>query len=36
MNNNPNLNGNSANSSTDNSTSFREKGWTVRPVVDLN
>ena len=36
MNNNPNLKGNSANSSTDNSTYFREKGWTVRPVVDLN
>lgn len=36
MNNNPNLKGNSANSSTDNSTYFREKGWTVRPVVNLN
>ena len=33
---NPNLEGNSANNSTDNSVYFREKGWTVRPVVDLN
>lgn len=33
---NPNLEGNSANNSSDNSVYFREKGWTVRPVVDLN
>ena len=33
---NPNLGGNSANNSSDNSVYFREKGWTVRPVVDLN
>lgn len=33
---NPNLEGNSANYSTDNSTYFRENGWTVRPVVDLS
>lgn len=36
LNSNPNLEGNSANNSTDNSTYFREKGWTVRPVVDLS
>lgn len=36
LNNNPNLRGNSANSSTDNGTWFREKGWKVRPVVDLS
>jgi len=36
MNNNPNLDGNSANYSTDNSTYFSGKGWTVRPVVDLS
>ena len=36
MNNNPNLVGNSANSSTDNSSYFRDNGWTVRPVVDLD
>lgn len=36
LNNNPNLEGNSANYSTDNSTYFRENGWTVRPVVDLS
>ena len=35
-NNNPNLEGNSANYSTDNSSYFRDNGWTVRPVVDLN
>lgn len=35
-NNNPNLQGNSANYSTDNSSYFRENGWTVHPVVDLN
>lgn len=33
---NPNLKGNSANNSSDNSVYFREKGWTVRPVVDLS
>mgnify|MGYP001776453643 CR=1 FL=1 len=33
---NPNLDGNSANYSTDNSSYFRDNGWTVRPVVDLN
>lgn len=36
LNDNPNLVGNSANYSTDNSTYFRESGWTVRPVVDLD
>lgn len=36
LNNNPNLRGNSANSSTDNGSWFREKGWKVRPVVDLS
>ena len=35
LNNNPNLVGNSANNSTDNSTYFKEKGWTVHPVVNL-
>ena len=35
MNKNPNLVGNSANSSTDNSEYFFGKGWKVRPVVDL-
>lgn len=35
LNNNPNLKGNSANYGTDNSTYFQEKGWTVRPVVNL-
>lgn len=35
-NNNPNLEGNSANYSTDNSSYFRDNGWTVRPVVDLD
>ncbi|MGN1219268.1 MAG: RagB/SusD family nutrient uptake outer membrane protein [Phocaeicola sp.] len=33
---NPNLKGNSANNSSDNSVYFSEKGWTVRPVVDLS
>ncbi len=33
---NPNLSGNSANYGTDNSTWFKEKGWTVHPVVDLS
>ena len=36
MNNNPNLRGNSANYSTDNSSYFSSNGWTVRPVVDLS
>ncbi len=36
LNNNPNLRGNSANSSTDNGIWFREQGWKVRPVVDLS
>ena len=36
MNNNPNLKGNSANYSTDNSTYFRESGCKVRPVVNLS
>ena len=36
MNKNPNLVGNSANNSTDNSSYFSDNGWTVRPVVDLN
>lgn len=33
---NPNLVGNSANNSTDNSSYFSENGWTIRPVVDLD
>ena len=33
---NPNLDGNSANNSSDNSVYFSEKGWTVRLVVDLS
>jgi len=33
LNDNPNLHGNSANDGTDNSTYFKEKGWTVHPVV---
>lgn len=33
---NPNLEGNSANNSSDNSVYFSGKGWTVRPVVDLS
>ena len=36
INKNPNLTGNSANNGTDNSAYFREKGWTVRPVVSLD
>ncbi|MDH6304317.1 hypothetical protein M2459_001049 [Parabacteroides sp. PF5-5] len=36
MNNNPNLEGNSANYSTDNSSYFSSNGWKVRPVVDLS
>ena len=36
LNDNPNLTGNSANTNTDNSTYFSEKGWTVHPVVDLS
>ena len=36
LNNNPNLEGNSANKSTDNSEAFRSKGYKVRPVVDLS
>ena len=36
LNDNPALEGNSANNSTDNSSYFREQGWTVRPVVDLD
>ena len=36
MNNNPNLKGNSANYSTDNSSYFRDNGWTVRSVVALS
>lgn len=36
MNKNPNLKGNSANFSTDNSSYFSSNGWKVRPVVDLN
>lgn len=36
LNNNPNLKGNSANYGTDNSAYFKEKGWTVRPVVNLD
>ncbi len=33
---NPNLKGNSANESSDNSVYFTQQGWTVRPVVDLS
>ncbi|MBO4659456.1 MAG: RagB/SusD family nutrient uptake outer membrane protein [Prevotella sp.] len=36
LNDNPNLVGNSANYSTDNSSYFSEKGWTIHPVVNLN
>ena len=32
---NPNLKGNSANESTDNTAYFQQNGWTVRPVVSL-
>ena len=35
LNDNPNLVGNSANSSTSNASYFSSKGWTVHPVVDL-
>ena len=35
MNGNPNIKGNSANNSTDNSAYFTSKGWTVHPVVNL-
>ncbi len=35
LNDNPNLVGNSANNSTDNSTYFGAHGWTVHPVVNL-
>jgi len=33
LNDNPNLHGNSANDGTDNSTYYKEKGWTIHPVV---
>lgn len=33
---NPNLKGNSANEGTDNAEYFRQNGWNVRPVVNLN
>lgn len=33
---NPNLKGNSANESTDNSTYFTQNGWKVHPVTSLN
>jgi hypothetical protein len=36
LNNNPNLEGNSANKGTDNSEEFFSKGYKVRPVVDLS
>lgn len=36
LNKNPNLEGNSANKSSDNSTYFLEKGWNIHPVVKLN
>ena len=35
LNDNPNVVGNSANNSTDNSSYFEAKGWTVHPVVNL-
>ena len=35
LNDNPNLVGNSANTSTNNKSYFSQKGWTVRPVVKL-
>ena len=35
LNDNPNLQGNSANSSTSNASYFTGKGWTVHPVVNL-
>jgi hypothetical protein len=36
LNNNPNLVGNSANETVDNSFYFSQKGWTIHPVVDLS
>ena len=36
LNDNPNLQGNSANDGTDNSSDFFSRGWTVHPVVDLS
>lgn len=36
LNANPNLEGNSANKNEDNGSAFFEKGYTVRPVVDLD
>ncbi|WP_276893639.1 RagB/SusD family nutrient uptake outer membrane protein [Hallella bergensis] len=33
---NPNLKGNSANEGTDNAEYFRQNGWKIRPVVNLN
>ena len=36
LNANPNLEGNSANYDTDNTSYFTGKGWTVHPVVDLS
>jgi hypothetical protein len=35
LNDNPNLVGNSANNSADNSAYFTGNGWTVHPVVNL-
>ena len=35
LNANPNLKGNSANDGTDNAPYFREKGWSIHPVVEL-
>ncbi len=35
LNANPKLTGNSANTNTDNSVAFAEKGWKIRPVVEL-
>ena len=36
LNDNPNLRGNSANSSTSNADYFSANGWTIHPVVDLS
>ena len=36
LNDNPNLVGNSANETLDNSSYFQKKGWTIHPVVDLS
>ena len=36
LNNNPNLVGNSANETIDNSFYFSQKEWTIHPVVDLS